>query len=99
MGLLPSLLATKIADPVREPSSRTPKYAPEAHERDRRFLRSKKLRRPATFSCVLGLACLRLAVNAHFFGYGVMGFARRGSFPTSVWLIRGGYRGAAPRAA
>ena len=48
---------------------------------------------------MLGQVCLRLAVNAHIFGYGVMGFARRGSFPTSVGLIRGGYRGAAPRAA
>ena len=77
MGLLPSLLATKIADPVREPSSRTPKYAPEAHDRDRRFLRSKKLRRPAVCGCVRGLACLRLAVNAHLFGCEVIVFARK----------------------
>ena len=32
-------------------------------------------------------------------GVEVMVFARRRLFPTSVGLIRGGYRGAAPRAA
>ncbi len=45
--------------------------------------------------CALRQACLRLAVNAHAFGCGVMVICSPVAFLTSVRLIRGGYRGAA----
>ena len=49
----------------------------------------RKVRRPASFGCVHGLACLRLSVNAHILGLDIKMIIRRElSQPLRGWLIR-----------
>ncbi len=86
VGLHPSFLASKIADPVRARW-----YAPVTPGHDRRFSIAKKSRRPPIFGCVRYRACLRLAVNAHIFGWMWRCVYSLGIFynrcPVKLWLL------------
>ena len=84
----------KIADPVREPSSRT-EYAPEAHARDRRFLRPKSLGALRSAVVYVGkhacdLRLMRISLGVEWCDL------LAGAFPTSAKLIRGSYCGRHP---